>query len=591
MSRFEEIQKKLDALSPIPVNMPKFYLLGDTGAGKTTIVRKILGTHKYKFPSVQQKRTTVAVTEYVLSKDLPYKATYIFKTQRQVNEFIREILEVAIEKAYSADCNDELDIKEIVENLEETPDERFRLRYILSPSELESVAKTIATTLLPELRNTIIKLKMELDSGEEDIGVIVDLALEESEDHLMQIQNHIIKLISEKVSEMCRGYELFSSVDYYQHSEKETDEFISQAKKLLASAKNSISPVIEYARLEGNLLAEWLPDNTELVLIDGEGIGHDTREASRLSARHLDYFHFADSIGLVEESKKPFASGGKSAIEGIIRNGYLNKFKLIFSKLDEVEVGDEEDSDREDQIRAVKKGFRNVKNALKEDGIDSNIGKEHLFYLSNMKDKEPHPDSVLEITRLLSDIKYQFDEEIPQFIEPIYDYEMLSSYLSKSSDTFISKWNAMLNSKHWQTVKAFNRRMCWEWDEFRDMKPISDFHIEVTKELECFISNPQNWVNSATPSMQNKSIDRVKQEFSNLLLSFSRQVILNTHSDEWESAMSLRGAGSTIVRKNQIKHIIEEILPEHKKPEAIRIKDSIKELLVESIEKCKEHNN
>ena len=51
MGRFEEIQKILETISPIPVNMPKFYLLGDTGAGKTTIVRKILGTDVYKFPA------------------------------------------------------------------------------------------------------------------------------------------------------------------------------------------------------------------------------------------------------------------------------------------------------------------------------------------------------------------------------------------------------------------------------------------------------------------------------------------------------------------------------------------------------------
>ena len=204
-----------------------------------------------------------------------------------------------------------------------------------------------------------------------------------------------------------------------------------------------------------------------------------------------------------------------------------------------------------------------------------------------MKDKEPHPDSVVEIKRLISDIKYKFDEEIPQFIEPIYDYEMLSSYLVKSSDNFITKWNSMLNSKHWQTVKAFNRRMCWEWDEFRDMKPISDFHSEVTKELESFISNPKDWINSATPSMQNKSINRVKQEFSNALLSFSRMVILRTYSEEWETAMSLSGAGSTLIRRTQIKHIIQVTLPDHKKPEAIKLKDSIKQLLVGSIEACK----
>ena len=145
----------------------------------------------------------------------------------------------------------------------------------------------------------------------------------------------------------------------------------------------------------------------------------------------------------------------------------------------------------------------------------------------------------------------------------------------------------MLNSKHWQTVKAFNRRMCWEEDEFRDMKPISDFHSEVTRELESFISNPRNWVSSATPSMQNKSIDRVKREFSNRLLSFSRMVILRTYSEEWEKAMSLSGAGSTFIRRNQIKHIIQETLPDHKKPEAIKLKDSIKQLLVQSVEACK----
>jgi adenylate kinase family enzyme len=587
MSRFEDIQKKLDELSPIPVNMPKFYLLGDTGAGKTTIVRKILGTDKYKFPSVQQKRTTVAVTEYVLSRDLPFKASYIFKTEIQINEFINEILEVAIEKAYLADYKGVFDKEELIENLEETPDERFRLRYILSTVELEEVATIISDTVLPKLHNSIDTLKVEFDSGDEDIGVIVALALENIKSVLSDIQAHIMSLISSKVAEMCDGYELLSSTDYYQHTEQKIDEFIAQAKKLLSSAKNSISPVIEYARLEGNLLADWLPDNTELVLIDGEGIGHDTREASSLSARHLDYFHFADSIGLVEESKKPFASGGKSAMEGIIRNGYLDKFKLIFSKLDEVEVGDDGDTDREEQIREVKKGFRNVKNALKEDGLESNIAGGNLYYLSNMKDKEPNPDSVCEIERLITDIKCRFDEETPQFVEPVYDYEMLSSYLVKSSDNFITKWNSMLNSKHWQTIKAFNRRMCWEWDEFRDMKPISDFHSEVTKELESFISRPKNWANAATPTMQNKSIDRVKQEFSNLLLSFSRMVILRTYADEWEQAILLSGTGSTSARKQKIKHIIQDTLPDHKKSEAIKLKDSIKQLLVEAVEACK----
>jgi len=150
MSRFEEIQKRLDELSPIPVNMPKLYLLGDTGAGKTTIVRRILGTDKLKFPSVQQKRTTVAVTEYVLSKDLPYRATYLFKSQQLIANLVGEILEIAIENAYSHFRKSTISKEAVTENLEETPDERFRLRYILTQEQREDLAEEIIR-LMPVL--------------------------------------------------------------------------------------------------------------------------------------------------------------------------------------------------------------------------------------------------------------------------------------------------------------------------------------------------------------------------------------------------------------------------------------------------------
>ncbi|KJG16854.1 ATP-binding protein [Photobacterium angustum] len=584
MSRFKEIQNKLNEVSPIPVNMPKFYLLGDTGAGKTTIVRKILNTDYLKFPSVQQKRTTVAVTEYVLSRDLNYNATYIFKSKEQVFSLIREILDVAIEKAFMS--KDDFDIDDLISDLEETPDERFRLKYILSESELESIAEEIKLYTLPDLSNRVEELKKEFDSSSDELETIVDMALDNLESKI-SIENKILDLICTKVSEMCDGFDLFSVADCYQHSENNKDDFIKQAKKLLSSSKNSISPVVEYARVQGDLLADWLPNNTELVLIDGEGIGHDTREASRLSARHLDYFHFSDSIGLVEESKKPFASGGKSAIEGVIRSGYLDKFHIIFSKLDEVEVNDDENCSREDKIKAVKKGFRNVKSALKENGVDANIDKNNLFYLSDVKSNKMNTESIQDITKLLSNITEKFNQDIPQFIEPVYDYEMLSSYLAKSSDVYIDKWNHLLNSKHWQTIKAFNRRMCWEMDEFRDMKPVADFHAEIIKELDFYISTPKGWIESATPSMEVKSTNRVKQEFSNLLLSLAREILLKKYNINWNHAMSLSGAGSTLIRKQKVLYVIKESLPDHKEEEAMILKNKIKELLLLSIEKCK----
>ncbi len=582
MSRFEEIQKRLDELSPIPVNMPRLYLLGDTGAGKTTIVRRILGTDKLKFPSVQQKRTTVAVTEYVLSKDLPYRATYLFKSQQLIANLVGEILEIAIGNAYLHFRKDTISKDAVTENLEETPDERFRLRYILTQDQREDLADKIIR-FMPVLDAKVEKLIAELQSSDEEMDVVVDLALEDQKDVIAGLNAEILRLIELKVADVCDGHRLYSDPDFYQHSSEDLTTFVDRAKPLLASAKDSISPVVEYVRLQGNLVASWLPPDVELVLVDGEGIGHDTRETSRLSPRHLDYFHFADAIGLVEECKRPFASGGKSAIEGVIRNGYAEKFHLIFTKLDEVEVGEDEEPSRDGQIRTVKKGLANVKHALKDDGVEFDIGADRFYYLAHMNAPQVDSHSVSEVGNLLASISSKFSEAKPQFIKPIYDYEMLSSYLSKSADSFLSKWDAMLHAKHWQTIKAFNRRMCWEWDGFRDMEPIADFHAEVTRELEHYISHPASWAEAATPSLEKRSIVHVKQEFSKQLLAFARAVILKKYSPHWDGAMSLSGMGSTTRRMRQIQQILEEVLPDHRKPAASEVKDCIKKLLASAV--------
>ncbi|MCT9940582.1 hypothetical protein [Klebsiella pneumoniae] len=56
MSKYSEIQRQLNEVSPIPKGIPKVYLLGDTGTGKTTFIRKILGTESSKFPTTRQLR-------------------------------------------------------------------------------------------------------------------------------------------------------------------------------------------------------------------------------------------------------------------------------------------------------------------------------------------------------------------------------------------------------------------------------------------------------------------------------------------------------------------------------------------------------
>ncbi|OLT24052.1 hypothetical protein BJF79_13900, partial [Actinomadura sp. CNU-125] len=82
-----------DALLPLPATgHRRVLLLGTTGAGKTTVVRQLLGTdpETERFPSTSTAKTTVADTEIVLTPDGPYRAAVTFAGRAEVAAHLRD---------------------------------------------------------------------------------------------------------------------------------------------------------------------------------------------------------------------------------------------------------------------------------------------------------------------------------------------------------------------------------------------------------------------------------------------------------------------------------------------------------------------
>jgi GTPase SAR1 family protein len=106
MRDFRTIHETLGELPDIK----KIYLLGSTGAGKTSLVQSIIGTSQYGFPTTSHRRTTVAPTEYVIDRSLEFKTTIILKTKEDIENSIAELIEMAIIRALEGN----LSIEEIV---------------------------------------------------------------------------------------------------------------------------------------------------------------------------------------------------------------------------------------------------------------------------------------------------------------------------------------------------------------------------------------------------------------------------------------------------------------------------------------------
>ena len=523
MKSFQKIQETLGQLP----NYPKIYLLGSTGAGKTSIVRAILDTASDAFPSTLQTRTTVAPTEYVISADKPFKSTFIFKEQDDIKNSLIEIIITAIEKALY--LND--DEFSVIPYLEETPDERFRLKYLLSEDILKEFDRYIIDIILPKIdKNIEYEEALNSQTIIEDIEYLLSRMLDE---------------ISNKTKEICPDYELFSDKLYFIENITDKKEFILKNKALLKSEINSISPLIEYARIEGDLSASWIPDELEFILIDGESIGHNLKEVKNsLSTRHLDFFNFSDSILLVEKSDDPFITGGKNAIETIFLNGYNKKFKLIFSKVDKLEV--------KDYKAALNRRLGNVKNALKDSNIQFNLNRDQKYYLSNLN-KTANDITKKEIIKLFKIIKNDFSliEENPIDLE--YDFETL--FLDLNTTRFLKKWDYQIDKEHWAIVKAFTKRMLFREGEYRYLKPILEYHTLIMQEVNNFLQMP-NQLNSEVYYAQN----RIKQNFSTDLLRYIRDIFIEQSHNDWENAFNRSGIGSGKMRKLLIRKIFDNVI-------------------------------
>ncbi|HDU4641361.1 TPA: hypothetical protein RFT53_002672 [Klebsiella aerogenes] len=578
MSKYNEIQRQLDEVSPIPKGIPKVYLLGDTGAGKTTFIRRILGTENTKFPTTRQSRTTVAPTEYVICNSSSYELTILLKSFNEINEYIKEILKEAFEKSLKGE--------DVLRSLRQTNDQRFRLYYLLDPSDITNFSAEVIS-LTPLLSEKIIELKEIFNDDITDQDEYISFAIDELNDKVECIQNNIMDLIQKNVMSICDGSRLSNESQVYKFTSTEKEDFIKKCKKTLSSDKESISPVVEYARLSGELKSEWVSNSAEIVIIDGEGIGHNTKETAQLDSRHYDFFYDVNSILLIEESKKPFIAGGKNALKSIFQRGYGEKLKLIFTKLDEVIPYDSDEPTDDDRIDYVKDGLNNVLDALKKEDVKCNIDIGDIYFIGDLDKTDRNERLELAFNSIFENTVSTINND-EVFIEPRYDFELLALHINATANDFKTHYKRLLDREHWKTIEAFNRRMYSNIDGFRMFMPITDFEETVSKYIGVFLTSPVGWKYEAIDNLKQKSINKIKREFNKLILSFIRNKLITEPYEKWKESYFLAGTGSTISRKRDITTIFSNAVIDASQVEHFKVfKDQIKDIVVKSIEKCK----
>ena len=377
-----------DKVLPLPKSGTGEYrrvvLLGATGAGKTTLVRQLIGTDpaEERFPSTSTAKTTIHDTE-IMFTDGNWRAIVTFVPSNEVREHLNECISAAVLSA-AKDAND----AELLRRLLNHVNQRFRFSYVLgngpaadpSGSDFDDEEDEPETQpeIAPEVDNDGIdlaitekllvdsiqklhelacrlakKVRDELDVQGKDDERVADELFEEELDSLLRDEEEFHQIGDALMDEIEKRFDLLPPGNVQKTRQgwpiawsaewpvEKRSEFLRAVSRFSSNYAplfgRLLTPVVDGVRVAGPFSPSWDGNKTpKLVLLDGEGLGHTPKSSSAVStavSRHIDN---ADAVLLVDSATQPMQAATLAAIREVVATGNARKLVIAFTHFDEV---------------------------------------------------------------------------------------------------------------------------------------------------------------------------------------------------------------------------------------------------------------
>lgn len=499
-----------DAAIPLPssdADYRRVLLLGTTGAGKTTVLRQLIGTdpESERFPSTSTAKTTVHDTEIVLA-DGPWRAVVTFVPQDEVREYLGECVSAAVLAAAKGQ-----DDATILTRLLDHVNQRFRFSYVLgrvqskndaafgfeeddeddeeieeidggadtgeSTFEIASTADLLLQTV-PNLRELSSRLTAELkrdlraDSTQDER--VLEEIFEEELDNLLRDDEDFQQIIDALMDEIERRFELLpdgqvarakSGWPMSWKGEWSEDQRRDCLRSLARFSSNHaahfgrlLTPLVNGVRVAGPFSPTWHEGTRpKLVLLDGEGLGHVPRSTSSVGTAISRRIEVADAVLLVDNATQPMQAAPVAVMREVISTGNARKLIMAFTHFDEVR-GDNLPNAAA-KARHVLASAENVLAAFGEElgPFAERALRQRLdgarFFLAGVDqpistDSRAGRETLKQFNALLRAIDDVIERPAPTASRPVYDRMNLVLAIKSAAESYLGSWFPRLGLTH-----------------------------------------------------------------------------------------------------------------------------------------------
>lgn len=605
-----------DGVIPLPSSASSDYrrvlFVGTTGSGKTTLVRQFLGTNPRteRFPSTSTAKTTVADTEIVLDEG-PFRAVVTFMPRDQVRDYVEECLSAAVLAAYRRASDTEV-LRRLLSHI----DQRFRLSYVLGSgtsdqddiddidgeeldfdeaqddaSEIEEPVRFDLAQTQEVLRQAVqaardlatrhaVKLREHFNATAEDERVLEEI-FEDNLEHLLREDDDYFAIADTLMEELERRFELLTDGELvrnaqgwprlWQWTSDSRSDFLRTVSRFSSNyAPNFgtlLTPIVNGIRVAGPFAPAWLDARPNLVLLDGEGLGHTPDSASSLPTGVTNRFSSVDAILLVDNGAQPMQAAPSAVMRSLVAVGQAAKLVLCFTHFDQV-LGDNLPTftAKEQHILA------SAENTLRTIGEQLGPWAERAlrqrielasFFVGAIQEPLQGASrrggrSIQQLQRMLEAVDSLVERPVGMSSIAVYDKTDLVLAIQSAAENFHDGWRARLgkavkpavSKEHWTRVKALTRRLAEGWaDEYDTLKPVADLHLLLQQEIYKAIQSPRRWdgrppTDDEKQALFDQFVNRVSGEVMRIATNRLRLEPIAI----WQEAYNQSGPGSSFVR-------------------------------------------
>ena len=340
-----------------------------------------------------------------------------------------------------------------------------------------------------------------------------------------------------------------------------------------------LTPLVDGIRVRGRFepSAELQDNERRLVFLDGEGLGHSTRESDTTPTRVTEKFTEADMILLVDDAQSPMSAAPLELLRSVGSSGHSHKLAVAFTHFDQVK-GDNLGSytQKRNHVRA---SIGNAISSLR-DSLGAPVTEilerqlqDNDFYLSNldMSTEKIPPGFIRDMRDLLARMQRSAEPTEQIEVAPIYSIARLELALRDAADGFKNPWRGRLGlsyyegtrKEHWGRVKALCRRIAvFGRNEYDGLRPVADLISQLQTSISRWMDVPTGWtVHPISDDERQVSIDRIRQTVFVRMHILAQQRLIGSHKSDWLNAFGFRGTGSSYDRARVMGRIYDEAAP------------------------------